>query len=161
MPERVVRHLKAVMEGAGVAVAFPKPFCSLTMRTYNEASWRVVYQDAHIAEFARYFGRPELRILFDDTQGVTRCEVRRDGACGIARVLADRLVGCPIDQVEGLASEVLQEHACQNGTIIDPEYQAPLYSVADSIVREAVRREVEPFLRPPVEVVAESISTPT
>jgi hypothetical protein len=117
------------------------------MRTYNEASWRVEYRDAHIAEFARHFGRPELRILFDDAQRVTRCEVRRDVACGFARLLAERLPGCTINQVEELASELLQQHNCPDDGVIDPDYQASLHEVADSIVREAVRREVVPFLR--------------
>jgi len=146
MPERVVRYLQVAMEDMGVAVAFPKPFCSLTMRTYNEASWRVEYQDAHIAEFARYFGRPELRILFGDGQCVTQCEVRRGVACGFLRQLAERLIGCPIDQVEVLASRLLHEHHCSNGVIVDPDYQAPLRHIADSIIREAIRREVSPFL---------------
>jgi hypothetical protein len=160
VPERAVRYLEVAMEGTGVAVAMPKPFCSLTMRTYSEASWRVVYQDAHIAEFARYFGRPELRILFDDTQAVTRCEVRRDVACGFAQLLADRLIGCPIDQVESLASQFLQEHGCPNdGSLIDRDYRVPLRHIADSIVREAVRREVEPFLRQGVDLAVEPTST--
>ena len=145
------------MEDAGVAAAFPKPFCSLTMRTYNEASWREVYQDAHIAEFARYFGRPELRILFDESQLVTRCEVRRDAACGFVQVLADRLVGRSLDQVEELASQLLGEHPCPEGSCVDPIYQAPLQHIADSIVREAVRREVEPFLRRGVTALPDSI----
>jgi hypothetical protein len=161
VPERAMRFLEKAMEGAGVAVAFPKPFCSLTMRTYNEASWRVVYQDAHIAEFARYFGRPELRILFDDTRCVTRCEVRRDVACGFAQLMADHLVGTPLDQVENLASELLQEHKCPNGTLIDPDYRAPLLSIADLIVREAVRREVEPFLRQEESLPAELVPKQT
>ncbi len=147
-PQHVVDHLRSAMEEMGVAIALPKPFCSLTMRTYNEASWRVEYGDAHIAEFARYFGRPELRILFDDAQRVTRCEVRRDVACGFAQLLAERLPGCTINQVEELASELLQQHHCPDDGVIDPDYQASLHEVADSIVREAVRREVVPFLRP-------------
>ncbi len=148
VPQHMVDHLRSAMEETGVAIAFPKPFCSLTMRTYNEASWRVEYRDAHIAEFARHFGRPELRILFDDAQRVTRCEVRRDVACGFARLLAERLPGCTINQVEELASELLQQHNCPDDGVIDPDYQASLHEVADSIVREAVRREVVPFLRP-------------
>ena len=147
VPPPAVEYLRARMEELGGAAAFPKPFCSLTMRTYNEASWRVTYQDAHIEEFARYFGRPELRILFDETQGVTRCQVRRDTACGFCQVLAERLVGCPIDQVETLAVDLLKEHHCPNVMGSDPDYRAPLSQVAESIVREAVRREVAPFLR--------------
>jgi hypothetical protein len=157
VPERALRFLEVAMEDAGVAAAFPKPFCSLTMRTYNEASWREVYQDAHIAEFARYFGRPELRLLFDDSQIVTRCEVRRDAACGFVQVLADRLVGRALNQVEELASQMLAEHTCPNGGCVDPIYQAPLQHIADSIVREAVRREVEPFLRRGVTVLPDSV----
>lgn len=161
LPDRAIRYLETALEDAGVALAFPKPFCSLTMRTYNEASWRVTYQDAHIAEFARYFGRPELRILFDDDATVTRCEVRRDAACGFVQVLADRLVGCPINQVEELASELLREHGCPNGTVIDLDYQASLDTVADSIVRDAVRREVEPFLGKALKISSESVPTKT
>ncbi len=147
LPRQVVCDLQAKMEEMGVAAAFPKPFCSLTMRTYNESSWRVVYQDAHIAEFARYFGRPEVRILFDEGRCISRCEVRRDIACGFGQVMAERLMNCPLDQVEKLAVELLKEHQCPNGKTIDPDYQTALSQVAELIVREAVRREVAPFLQ--------------
>lgn len=147
VPESALRSLEVALAAAGVAIAIPRPFCSLTMRTYNEASWREVYHDAHITEFARYFGRPEMRILFDDAQHVTRCEVRRDSACGFSHMLAESLVGCPLDQAEEMASQLLREHSCPNGGCIDPIYQAPLQHVADAIVREAIRREVEPFVR--------------
>jgi hypothetical protein len=146
LPTRVVDELGETMATMGVATAFPKPFCSLTMRTYSEASLRQEYQDAHIAEFARYFGRPELRVLFDDSMHITRCDVRRDAACGFAHVLADGLVGVPLDEAEEMASALLRQHACPDGSGIDIEYQAPLSRIADSIVREAVRREVGPFL---------------
>lgn len=161
VPDRAVRYVTTALEETGVTVAFPKPFCSLTMRTYNEASWRVVYKDAHIAEFARYFGRPEFRILFDGTQHVTRCEVRRDVACGFAHLLADHLLGCSIDQVESVASQFLKEHDCPNARITDQDYGASLRQVADLIVREAVRREVEPFLGQNEELLIESVPTET
>ncbi len=157
VPESSLRFLESAMKDAGVAAAIPRPFCSLTMRTFNEASWREVYQDAHISEFARYFGRPELRILFDDSQHVTRCEVRRDSACGFSHLLADRLVGCSLEQVEDMAAQLLGEHSCPNGGSVDPIYQAPLQHVADSIVREAMRREVEPFLRRGVSLYTDSV----
>ncbi|MBN1317564.1 MAG: hypothetical protein JXA42_18925 [Anaerolineales bacterium] len=146
LPVKAVRELQESMDQMGVATVFPKPFCSLTMRTYNEASWRQSFQDAHVAEFARYFGRPELRILFDDKQQVTHCEVRRDAACGFCHVLSDSLIGCSIEKIEGLTTRVLVDHHCPSGVNIDPDYGTPLYQVADMIAREAVRREVEPFL---------------
>jgi hypothetical protein len=157
VPDRAVRYLKTAMEETGVTVALPKPFCSLTMRTYNEASWREEYRDAHISEFARYFGRPEFRILFDSSQCVTRCEVRRDVACGFAHLLADHLIGCSIDQVERVTSQFLREHDCPNARITDQDYGASLRQVADSIVRDAVRREVEPFLVQDGEALIESV----
>jgi len=148
IPKPVMSEIKSRMEELGVVVAFPKPFCSLTMRTYNEASWREIFQDAHIAEFAHYFGRPELRILFDDAQRVSRCQIRRDVACGFGRVLSEKLIGCPIDQIEKCASDLLDDNVCPNGRCADPDYQIPLRHVADSILQEAIRREIAPFLRP-------------
>lgn len=146
VPRRVVNELAEKFAAMGVATAFPKPFCSLTMRTYSEASLREEYKDAHIAEFARYFGRPELRVLFDDSLHITRCDVRRDTACGLAHVLAERLVGVALNEAEELASTLLRQHSCPDGGGLDTDYQAPLSHIADSIVREAVRREVAPFL---------------
>jgi hypothetical protein len=72
--------------------------------------------------------------------------VRRDSACGFAHKLAEKLVGAPLDEAEERASALLREHSCPDGNGIDIEYQAPLSRIADSIVREAVRREVSPFL---------------
>jgi thymidylate synthase len=155
LPTRAVNELREQMGGIGVAVAFPKPFCSLTMRTYSEARLREEYQDAHIAEFARYFGRPELRVLFDEGMQITRCEVRRDSACGFAHKLAEKLVGVSLGEAEEKAAALLREHSCPDGSGIDIEYQAPLSHIADSIVREAVRREVSPFLTRVTDSVAE------
>jgi hypothetical protein len=149
MPLEVVENLKCAMHEMNVAAVFPKPFCSLTMRTYSEAGLRTTYQDAHVAEFARYFGRPELRILFDDARRITRCEIRRDSACGLGHLLSERLVGCTIDGAERLAVDALAEHHCPDGRTVDPEYGTTLLKVADLIVREAVRREVEPFFLQP------------
>lgn len=154
MPASTVEYLKAAMGELRATAVLPKPFCSLTMRTYNEGSWRVEYRDAHVSEFARYFGRPEWRILFDTEQIVTHCEVRRDVACGLGTRLSEELVGCSAYQVEDVASRLLAEHYCPhrqpNGPVYDPEYQVPLHQVTDAIVKDAIRREIAPFLAEPL-----------
>lgn len=143
---QTLERIQTKLNANAVAYAFPKPFCSLTMRTYNEGQWRVEYQDAHIEEFARYFGRPELRILVGEDGKVSRCEVRREMACGLARELAEALFGCDADQVEQCASSILESCACSNGLFTDFDYRVPLRQVSHSIIHEALRREMEPYL---------------
>ncbi|MDW7990803.1 MAG: DUF166 family protein, partial [Anaerolineae bacterium] len=72
----------------------PKPLCSLTETSYNLRRYRTEYEDPLIAEFARHFGRPELRIAVDpEFRTIVEVKVLRDAVCGCTRFVAQGLVG--------------------------------------------------------------------
>jgi hypothetical protein len=85
LPRGLARQLRGWLQDMGVACVTPKPLCSLTethYRTGRGRQHRIEYDDPLIAEFARYFGQPELRITVDpQTRRITSAEVVRDAVC--------------------------------------------------------------------------------
>jgi hypothetical protein len=68
LPRGLARQLRGWLHDIGVACVTPKPLCSLTETYYSIGRGRhqrIEYDDPLIAEFAHYFGQPELRISVD------------------------------------------------------------------------------------------------
>jgi hypothetical protein len=65
LPRGLARQLRGWLEDIDVACVTPKPLCSLTETHYRIGRGRhqrIEYDDPLIAEFARHFGQPDLRI---------------------------------------------------------------------------------------------------
>jgi hypothetical protein len=76
LPRGLARQLRGWLADMGVVCVTPKPLCSLTETSYNVRRHRIEYDDPLIAEFARYFGKPEFRITVDpETRAITEVEV--------------------------------------------------------------------------------------
>jgi hypothetical protein len=154
LPDGLARQLRGRLMEMGVAAVFPKPFCSLTERSYNapgtgaESGVRqheVSFEDPWIGEFARYFGRPAFRIDYDD-QWIIEVDVERDAACGCARAVADQLVG--VDVREAVVQAVLfhQHYPCLATTRVDHSLGEPLAQASGDFMRQAVKVEIAPCL---------------
>jgi hypothetical protein len=110
------------------------------------------YDNPLIAEFARYFGRPEFRPCFDEESGrIAAVEVKRDSPCGCAHHVA---AGLGADLADHQLDDIL-EHAgllhhhfpCLAGMVIDPDYKDTLMHISGAIVQEAVGERVKPFVK--------------
>ena len=95
LPRGLARQLHGWLEALNVACATPKPLCTLTETDYKiTRRQRESYHSELIAEFARYFGQPQIQLTVDaETRFITAAEVRRDASCGCTRYIAQRLVG--------------------------------------------------------------------
>ncbi len=150
LPPGLMNQVARWLADLGVAVVFPKPFCSLTETTYNAQRHQVEYQDPLIAEFARHFGRPILRVTYDnDRSAITAVQVVRDAACGCARYVAERLVGRSAEEAEHEAGMLHHHYPCLASMGIDPDYDDTLMHVSGNILREVIAKEVKPYKRPP------------
>lgn len=146
LPRGLARQLRGWLEEMGVACVTPKPLCSLTETTYNVRRYRTEYNDPFIAEFARYFGRPELHITVDlETRRISRVEVLRDAVCGCARFVAQGLIGVSADEAEFEAGMLHHHYPCLAGMVKDPDFNDTLMHVSGHILKEGVAEQVKPY----------------
>jgi hypothetical protein len=148
LPRGLARQLRGWLAEMGVACVTPKPFCSLTETHYNLRRHRVEYDDPLIAEFARWFGRPELRIVVDArTRTIVEVEVVRDACCGCARHVAQGLVGVVVDDAEQEAGLLHHHYPCLASMGVDPDYSDTLMHVSGNILKEQVGEQIKPYRR--------------
>ncbi|MCB0204772.1 MAG: hypothetical protein KDH89_08135 [Anaerolineae bacterium] len=147
LPRGLARQLRGWLADDGVACVTPKPLCSLTERDYLVTRrQRERYDNPLIAEFACYFGRPNLRITVDpDTRLVTEAAVLRDAACGCARHVATGLAGVSADDAEFEAGMLHHHFPCLASMGIDPDFSDTLMHVSGNLLRDNVAEQVKPF----------------
>jgi hypothetical protein len=102
LPRGLARQLIGWLARMNVGCATPKPLCSLTERDYKITRRdREPYDCAVIAEFARYFGQPDIHLSVDAATGtIASAQVQRDAVCGCARHVAEKLIGISVDEAE-------------------------------------------------------------
>ena len=148
LPPGLAAQLRRWLDELGVAVVFPKPFCSLTETKYNVPPLQVEYQDAVISEFARVFGRPRFLIPVDADGRISLPLVERDSACGCAQFVAQGLGGQPASAAEAEAGMLHHHYPCLASMNQDAGYHDTLMHVSGHIVRAAVKAEVQDYLEP-------------
>ena len=147
LPRGLARQLRGWLQDSDVACATPKPLCSLTDMHYSIARRkRIEYDDPLIAEFARHFGRPNLRISVDPhRRRITSAEVKRDAVCGCARHVAQRLLGVSADDAEQEAGLLHHHYPCLASMGKDVDYNDTLMHISGNILKDNVGAQVKPF----------------
>ena len=149
LPRGRARQLRGWLEDIDVACVTPKPLCSLTETDYRIGRGRhqrIEYEDPLIAEFARYFGKPELRISVDpETRQITAAAVQRDAVCGCARYVAERLVGISADDAEQEAGMLHHHFPCLASMGIDSDYGDTLMHISGNVLKDNVGAQVKEF----------------
>lgn len=149
LPPGLAAQLGRWLADLGVAVVFPKPFCSLTESSYSLPPVRVEYQDRLIREFARVFGRPRFLASMASDGRINLVLAERDSACGCARFVAQGLCGLPVEQAEFQAGMLHHHYPCLASMNQDPDYGDTLMHVSGHLVREAIKAEIRDYLEPP------------
>lgn len=147
LPRGLARQLRRWLADIGVALATPKPLCTLTDSHYRIARRQSIEHGSPvIAKFARHFGQPELRIGVDaGTRRVTSVAVERDAVCGCARFVAQRLVGLSADDAEQQAGLLHHHYPCLASMGIDADYGDTLMHISGNILKDNVGEQVKPF----------------
>lgn len=114
LPLGLGRQLRGWLEDIDVVCATPRPLCSLTEKDYGVTRYdRIKFNSPEIAEFARYFGKPDLKITIDEeTSTIKSAEVIRDAVCGNTRHVAEQIIGLPTDEVLDKASLLHKHFPC-------------------------------------------------
>ena len=147
LPRGLARQLRGWLDDMGVVGVTPKPLCSLTETHYSIARrQRIEYDDPLIAEFARHFGQPDLRITVDpESRLITSAEVLRDAVCGCARYTAERLVGVSANDAEQQAGLLHHHYPCLATMGIDSDFGDTLMHISGNYLKNNVRVQVKPF----------------
>jgi len=131
LPPGLREQIREELEASGVSCVFPKPFCSLTE-----------VGDPYIDEFAKAFGRPELRV--EVRAGVIRSvEVLRGSPCGSTWYVAKEIIGLPVEPREALWEALAKAHhvyPCLGSMSMDPELGDTALHVAQYLLRDAVEK---------------------
>jgi hypothetical protein len=146
LPRGLARQLRGWLADMGLTCVTPKPLCSLTETYYNVRRHRVEYDDPFIAEFARYFGQPEFRIVVDPyTRMISDVEVVRDAVCGCAHFVAQGLVGVSANDAEQEAGLLHHHYPCLAGMLKDRDFNDTLMHVSGNIMKEQIGGQVKPY----------------
>lgn len=149
LPRGLARQLRRWLQDMGIVCVTPKPLCSLTNAHYSIGRrQRIEYDDPLVAEFARYFGQPDLRLTVDpESRLITSAEVLRDAVCGSARYVAERLVGVSADDAEQEAGLLHHHYPCLATMGVDTDYGDTLMHISGNYLKNNVRVQVKPFKR--------------
>jgi hypothetical protein len=147
LPRGLARQLRGWLEKMGVACATPKPLCSLTERDFGVARrQRIAYRDPLIAEFATYFGQPELEIEVDpETRLIVSAKVRRDAVCGCARFAAQGLIGVSADEAEEKGGLLHHHYPCLAAMGKDSDFGDTLMHVSGNVLKDNIGAQVKPY----------------
>ncbi len=149
LPRGLARQLRGWLEKMGVACATPKPLCSLTEHDYGVTRrQRISYTSPLIAEFASYFGQPDLDITVDaKSRIITAVAVKRDSVCGCARYVVQHLVGVSVDEAEEKAGLLHHHYPCLASMGKDSDFGDTLMHVSGNVLRDKVSEQMKPFLK--------------
>jgi hypothetical protein len=148
LPRGLARQLIGWLEDLGVPCATPKPLCSLTQIDYKVTRReRVAYESPYIAEFAKYFGQPDLDIQVNpNTRRIVSVKVNTDAVCGCARYVADGIVGMGVDEVEEKAGLLHHHYPCLASMVKLNDYNHDtLMHESGHLLVENISKQVKPF----------------
>ena len=149
LPRGLARQLRGWLEKMDVACATPKPLCSLTETDYGVTRrLRLEHHSPLIAEFARYFGKPEFSIVVDPkSRNIVSVDVKRDAVCGCARHVALKLMGVSVDDAEYEAGMAHHHYPCLASMGIDVDFGDTLMHISGNIMKDNVGEQVKQYKR--------------
>ncbi len=150
LPRGLARQLRSWLAEMNVACATPKPLCSLTEIDYGVTlRERIPYKSDLIAEFARHFGKPRLRIMVDpETRTIRQAEVLRDAVCGCARFVAQGLLGLSVDEAEEKAGLLHHHYPCMASMQKDPDFNLDtLMHASGNLLKGEILSQIKPFIQ--------------
>ena len=136
LPFGLARQIQRKLESLGVDMVYPVPFCTLTEKDS---------QNPYIREFARHFGRPEVKMEFyrDDRYRVGKVTVIKEAPCGSTRFVADGLIGVWFRDAEEQAGLLHHQSPCLATMVMDREFEDTLMHRAGAMVKQTVQQSIK------------------
>ena len=117
--------------------------------TLGFAILRMLVRNARIAEFARFFGQPNLEIEVDpETRQIRSARIRRDAVCGCTRYVAQEIVGISVDEVEVKAGLLHHHFPClaSMAKLVDFNHDTLMHESGHLLV-DNIAEQIKPFKR--------------
>jgi hypothetical protein len=151
LPAGLARQLRGRLQDMGLVCVTPKPLCSLAGRYYAVGRGHFIeYDDPLIAEFARHFGQPKLRLNLDpQVRRIITADVLCDTVCGCAGYVAQGLVDVLADEAKQVAGLLHDNYPCLASMDLDADYGNTLRHVSGNFIKDNVAEQVRPFKRHP------------
>lgn len=152
LPLGLATQLRGWLDEMGVVCATPRPLCSLTSHDYGltrSRKDRVQFESQEIAEFTRYFGKPELEIEIDpDERTIASITVTRNAVCGNTRHVAQEIIGVSVDDVETATGLIHHHFPCMASmTKLDDFNHDTLMHESGNILKDNITRQIKPYKR--------------
>ena len=142
LPLGLQGQIEQEMAKEGIKSVYPKTFCTLTENSTGYRSNIQPYDDETISLFARYFGRPKLVIILDDSgEKITSVVVERGSPCGSTHHAAEKIVGMPIIDVVPRAGLVVHQFPClasMQQEEIDKGVFEPLMNISGYVMNKEI-----------------------
>ena len=148
LPRGLARQLIGWLAKMDVTCATPKPLCSLTEYDYGiTRRERVSYESPQIAEFARYFGKPELKVDVDpQTRTIISAEVKVDAVCGCARHVAEGIIGLHVDDTEEKAGLLHHHFPCLASMVkLNDFNHVTLMHESGHLIVDNIAEQIKPY----------------
>lgn len=133
MPPGLKNQIAKEMKEMNVASAFPKPFCSL-----------VETGDKYIDTFAKYFGKPILKIKCGKV--LDEIEVIRGAPCGSTHYMAKEAIGTKVEDAREKCGLIAHHYPCLASMDTDPEIGDTIMHKSGYLVMNEVERAIIEFL---------------
>ncbi|MGQ9543142.1 MAG: DUF166 family protein [Candidatus Bathyarchaeia archaeon] len=131
MAPEAKKTIQEDLEGKGIHIEFPEPFCTLDKSEHEI-----------INEFAKSFGRPRFRVELDEERRLIKSvKVLRDTPSGTAYAVAQKLVGFPYSDREALLKKIYEEHHNENAEnycLAEMDPACPLMQQAGDLLKDAI-----------------------
>ena len=147
LPRGLDRQLHDWLAAIDVTCATPKPLCSLREDSYGVTRHeRAEINSPEIAEFARYFGQPELKLEIDpESKTISSAKVQRDAVCGCAQFVAKGLIGLSVNEAEEKAGLLHHHFPCLASMVKLPHFNHDtLMHVSGQVLKNNVGEQVKP-----------------
>ncbi len=133
LPHGMRTQIERELSRVGVAVAFPRPFC--TLEPMGEPI---------IDKFVEYFGRPALKLKVEK-DAVTAVEVVRDSPCGCGRFVAKELPGTKVREAIERAGLLHHHYPCLCSMNVEDDLEDTLMHVSGLQMKKTVDKSFEPI----------------
>ncbi len=149
LPLGLQGQIEREMARNGIKSVYPRTFCTLTENSTGYRGNTVPYENEMISSFARYFGRPKLNIISDDSgEKITSVVVERGSPCGSTHHAAGKMIGMSVNDVVPRAGLIVHQFPClasMQQEEIDKGVFEPLMNISGYVMNE----EIEAGLKPP------------
>lgn len=133
LPLGMKTQIKRELSKAGIATAFPRPFCTLD-----------AVGNPIIDKFVEFFGRPILDVKVEKNT-VTGAEVVRDSPCGCGRFVAGKLPGTEVRDAVEKAGLAHHHYPCLCSMNVEDDLEDTLMHVSGLQMKKTVDKSLEPI----------------